>query len=568
MAAAPILLGVQASAAVYHVAQRRPAADDANSGSAGKPWRTISKAAAVMRPGDRVIVHAGTYREWVSPRNSGTAEAPITYEAAAGEEVVLTGADITTGWTRDRAAVWKLDQWTTRFMVSRGKDYHPSDERHRLIGRAEQVIVDGKLLRQVLSRQQMKPGTFCAEAAKRKLYVWPADGSDPNAHTMEVGKRGWAFGINPWGRPRGVDHIRVRGFTIRHASNHAQQGALYIVGRGWVVEDVTVEWTNGCGWSFAGENHVLRGIVSRHNGQMGGRGSDARKFLMERCVFAANNRKGYDTGWEAGGIKILRSRDAQIRECLFRGNKGPGLWLDVDNRNILITESYAADNTDSGIFVEISGWCKLTNNLCVRNGTGSGREVEGWASAGILIAESRNCLVKNNTCAYNRDGIAMREQGPRTLPGIDGKPSTWFCTQNVFTHNIMAHNRGFQFAHWADNNYYGKHPGHKGELTAQDLRRNPPYDPAKMKFVIDRNLYFPPKGRPLQLWGCPWRKRSRIFQTLRQTRGYLGLDSRSFVVDPMFVDATSFRLAPASPARSARVGPLAETPHRLAADTR
>ena len=557
-----ILASVQAFGATYHVAQQHPAADDANPGTAERPWRAISKAAGIMKPGDRVIVHAGLYREWVNPGSSGTPTAPIAYEAAAGEEVVLTGLDAAAGWIQDDAAVWKLANWTTRFMVSADRDSHPGG----LVGRAEQVVVAGTLLQQVLNRAEMTPGTFCADSSAQTLYVWLGDGSSPNTQSMQVGRRGYVFGVNPWQRPAGVDDIHVRGFTVRYASNHAQRGALYILGNRWVVEDMTVEWTNGCGWSIGGNAHVLRRIVSRHNGQMGG-GGRGRDLLMEDCVFADNNRKGYSANWEAGGIKIVCSRGAVVRRCVFVRNNGPGLWLDIDNRDALITECYSADNTGSGISIEISGWCTLTHNLCVRNGTGTDRDLEGWGSGGITIAESRNCTVRNNICVYNRDGITMRDQGPRTHNDIDGRAATWFCTQNTFTHNILAYNRGFQFAYWADNNFYGKHPSHAGELTPEDLKRSPPYDPAKMEFTIDHNLYFPPENRPLQLWGCPWRERSHVVQTLADTRRDLGFDLHSVVADPMFDKArTDFRLQPDSPTRAAKMGPLTETVHQLAAE--
>jgi alpha-N-arabinofuranosidase len=40
-------------------------------GTKAHPFRTISKAAMVAGTGDKVIVHAGEYREWVKPENSG-----------------------------------------------------------------------------------------------------------------------------------------------------------------------------------------------------------------------------------------------------------------------------------------------------------------------------------------------------------------------------------------------------------------------------------------------------------------------------------------------------------------
>ena len=42
-----------------HVNANDPAASDDNDGSAAKPFRTISRAAALAEPGTRVLIHAG-----------------------------------------------------------------------------------------------------------------------------------------------------------------------------------------------------------------------------------------------------------------------------------------------------------------------------------------------------------------------------------------------------------------------------------------------------------------------------------------------------------------------------
>ena len=67
-------------------------------GSKALPFRTISGAAALARPGDEVIVLPGVYREWVSPANAGTQEARITYRSAEPRAAVITGAEPVTGW--------------------------------------------------------------------------------------------------------------------------------------------------------------------------------------------------------------------------------------------------------------------------------------------------------------------------------------------------------------------------------------------------------------------------------------------------------------------------------------
>lgn len=73
-------------AADYYVA---PAGDDADNGAIGTPFKTIAKASSVMTAGDNCYLRTGTYRETITPVNSGTAGNEITYQAYQDEEVKL-----------------------------------------------------------------------------------------------------------------------------------------------------------------------------------------------------------------------------------------------------------------------------------------------------------------------------------------------------------------------------------------------------------------------------------------------------------------------------------------------
>ena len=74
------LFSTVSPAAEYHVAGGAAGAADTNPGTAGKPWKTIAKAAAVAQPGDVVLIHAGRYAESVAIRNAGTADHPIRFK--------------------------------------------------------------------------------------------------------------------------------------------------------------------------------------------------------------------------------------------------------------------------------------------------------------------------------------------------------------------------------------------------------------------------------------------------------------------------------------------------------
>ena len=67
---------------------------DRGNGTEDRPFRTIGKAASIALPGDTVKIHAGVYREWVSPANGGTEDHRIVYEAAGDGEAVISGAEI------------------------------------------------------------------------------------------------------------------------------------------------------------------------------------------------------------------------------------------------------------------------------------------------------------------------------------------------------------------------------------------------------------------------------------------------------------------------------------------
>ncbi|MEU2429651.1 hypothetical protein ABZ611_09005 [Streptomyces sp. NPDC007861] len=87
-----------------------PQGDDDASGTAARPLLTLEAAQRRARaaraeagPG-RVVVHEGTYHLTrtltFGPEDSGTPQAPVSYEAASGARVVLSG-----GWVL--AAEWR-----------------------------------------------------------------------------------------------------------------------------------------------------------------------------------------------------------------------------------------------------------------------------------------------------------------------------------------------------------------------------------------------------------------------------------------------------------------------------
>jgi parallel beta-helix repeat protein len=113
-AGAILFLALPASAATYHVAAT---GSDAGAGTEAAPFASIQHCAIVAQPGDTCRAHAGTYRETVIPPRSGTANAPIRFEAAPGECVTVSGADpLVATWTAPASgSIWSAS--TTQHFI-------------------------------------------------------------------------------------------------------------------------------------------------------------------------------------------------------------------------------------------------------------------------------------------------------------------------------------------------------------------------------------------------------------------------------------------------------------------
>ena len=108
---------------IIHVS---PTGDDANVGTFEHPLQSVQAAADRATPGDIVEVHAGTYREWINPRRGGTsAQQRITFRAAKGEQVILSGSEIVTDWHQGDDGLWRVELFDQLFTEASQAGFHP-----------------------------------------------------------------------------------------------------------------------------------------------------------------------------------------------------------------------------------------------------------------------------------------------------------------------------------------------------------------------------------------------------------------------------------------------------------
>ncbi len=535
------------SGATFHVAIRDPRSADDGPGTAEQPWKAIAKAAAEVRPGDVVRVHGGVYRERVLVKANGTAEAPIRFVVPAGEHVVVTGADLLSGWQRvdGTRPVYRVP-WPYRFIPWNANMTHPDDAYHRVIGRCEQVAVDGYLLRQVLGADQLAPGTFLADVTRQALLVWEAGGRDLHKLPVEASVRQEVIRVEG-------DHVQLDGFHFRLAANMAQHGAVVLAGRFDVMEDCTVEAMNAAGATFQGEDAAVRRCVFRDNGQLGFGAGRAHRLLFTDCVVENNNTKGFDRGWEAGGDKLVLCRDVVLERSRFVRNRGNGIWFDIGNTNCTVRQCLIAGNEDAGIFYEISFNLHAHDNVLIGNGFAETAGAWG-AQAGICLSSSPGCVVERNVLAGNREGFNFREQ-TRTTPTLDDRSShpVWNHDE-IIRDNLILYNRDAQVWGWFDVKD-GRHWPADGAAsrTPPPSATNSPGEPAgadgarrvghppdgltlhALNLSFSDNIYFAAPGQGWFHWGPTW-ARHKSYESLNQFEEGLGIDEGSRVQDPGFAD--------------------------------
>ncbi len=517
-------LTVRTQARVWHVAEKMLPGIDPND-----QVTTIAKGVARLEPGDTLLLHGGIYREAVTIDRSGTAERPITIRAAEGESVTLTGADRITEWSLiqgDERAYGT--PWPYKFVAWNKTYTHPNDDYHRLIGRCEQVFVNGYPLRQVLERDKLSRGTFLVDIDAQHLYIQPADNQEitKNKAMVEASVRDQILRVK-------AGYVVVKGLRFRYAANRAQQGAAQFSGDRIIVEDCTFEYTNASGATFTGKDVIVRHCTFQHNGQLGFGASRAHGLLLTDCAVRNNNTKGFDRGWEAGGNKICLTRGAILENSVFADNRGNGIWFDIGNEDCQVRNCLIANNENAGIFYEISYGLHAHDNVIVGNGFAFTPGAWG-AAAGISLSSSPSCTIERNLILGNREGFNFREQS-RSTPRIDNRKSepVWNHDQ-IIRHNVLAYNRDAQVWGWfdvSDERHWPKSmrlvvtpSGVSSDALTGTLQAALSLEDLRLMF--ESNVYCPNPGQDLFNWGVTWKKCKR-YENLNAVRKDLLIDRRS-----------------------------------------
>lgn len=396
--------------------------NDTWAGSLARPFRTIQRAADLAEAGDVITVHEGVYREYVNPKNAGTGEGErITYEAAPGERVVISGGEPVTDWAKVEGTVFKTvipNAFFGDFNPYREiiwGDWFISQKRMFHLG---EVYINGKSMFEASSLDGvMHPAPFeKAREPEWSVHTWYCETDDekttiyanfgefdPADNRIEINVRRFCF----WPERTGVNYITVRGFHLTMAApNWAPPTALQegLIGphwsKGWIIENNEISNSKNSGislgkematghnkWTLLGTkqgtqrerdvifnalhagwsketigSHIVRGNVIHDCEQTGICGHLGEVFsrICDNHIYNIHHKRMFN-GAEVAGIKLHASLDCRIYHNHIH-NCDRGLWMDWQAQGTRISGNLLYDNDTEDLFVEVSHGPYIVDN--------------------------------------------------------------------------------------------------------------------------------------------------------------------------------------------------------------
>jgi hypothetical protein len=305
-------------AKTYYVDNRNPKASDDNDGSKNRPFKTINKAAAVAKAGERVVIKEGVYPETITDVNGGIDEKQMVSFEGEGH-VVITGAvkwevefkpsvnlrqvspkgerdlfsmDDAKYYANNGARVYMgeipaealKDGYNPFSMLNMSPLYFSASansvplllQKNALdvfqpdaqLMKRGLLFVDGQRLKQVVRPHELwqNTGVYWVDESGRTIHFRLEHDDVPQRHTLELAVKEQGFAP----KTSGLSYIRLKNLTFEKYSNPfptPQKGAVSTnAGHHFIIEDVTIQDVNSIGldMGFLSHYHLFDGIRGYH----------------------------------------------------------------------------------------------------------------------------------------------------------------------------------------------------------------------------------------------------------------------------------------------------------------
>lgn len=402
--------GVQAApeAAGHTYYVNGTAGNDSGSGAQDSPWKTIGKAAEAAQPGDSVIIAGGTYRETVDITTKGTETAPVTFKAAEGEDVLITGTDLIDGFrpeSQDGGPIYVADVSLAEGMTA---DELQLFENGNVMWEARWPNVDADDTIMFPTLAMMKEGTIYAgnEATIVDNELLDVD---------YTGTKIWALGGLKWiawtadvtGYDSATKSIGINGLIGGNAYDPVPGNEYYLYGSKGLL-DADGEW-----W-YDEANQKL--YVYSSDGTPEGIEIKNRKVGMK--LTGASSVKVQDINFE--GCTVIMDAESSDNELdgihatyishknnYKKGSEVPpygGRGIEICGTNNILKNSTLQYTSNSMVYMEGNG------NQLINNYLSDGGYIASWN--GMVYMNGANLVVSHNTITNAaRTGIYFEKVG-------------------------------------------------------------------------------------------------------------------------------------------------------------
>lgn len=388
-------------------------------------YTTIKAATQIARPGDRIVVHGGVYREAINPLTGGlSTKQRIIYQAAPGEKVIIKGSEEVKDWKKVAGSNSYLLTLPNTYFGSFNPyadeikgDWYDGKGWKQHTGA---VYLNGRWLMESSSKAELatKPDHWYTEVDQDSTRIWANFGpADPNKALTEINVRRSCF----YPSKTGINYITVSGFTMMHAATNWAPPTAEQVGligtnwsKDWIIENCDISYSKcsgitlgkygdqydntsansaegyvetvkralANGWNKATVgSHIVRNNTIHHCEQAGIVGSLGCSFstITGNTIHDIHMQRLFN-GAEQAAIKFHGAVDMTISNNLIYHNNR-GIWLDWMAQGTRITGNKLYDHEHWDVYFEVDhGPIIVDNNIML-----SENSQRVWAQGVVYI---------------------------------------------------------------------------------------------------------------------------------------------------------------------------------------
>ncbi len=496
----------------YYVDGQSLLASDENTGTAEQPFRTINKAAQIVKAGERVVIREGVYRESIHPLNGGTsADKMIYYEAEKNQTVIIKGSIITSKerWKKSNgfnfpAPSYSIKDtsnvWQYSFNGNEFNGYNPfgmlnlMHDRSWLQYKKEvnmtphfmrrgMLFANGIPAKQVLHTKELRKAvkdtiSFWVEHNGMRIHVNFPNGKNPSDYEIEISNKEQIFVPSEYG----LNYIQLKDITFMHASNGfpVPQRGMVSANRGhhWIIENCIIDGANSVGIDLGIEiwdadsprNGVLGHCIIRKNifrncGISGLQGMGCVDMLIEDNIFENIGWQDAELGFESGAIKLHNSDNTLIRRNMFRYiSYAPGIWLDyLSNENCRITRNIFTNiiTARGAIYIEVSHRdCRVDHNIFNKINSRYWLNGDYGAGGSALYTDGSDSIRFDHNLVFDveNSGFGCYQNADRLVDGRGGITRWHKVSNNIF---VDCRKEAIEFPNefnFCDGNIFSKVP--------------------------------------------------------------------------------------------------------------